>query len=351
MLLRVRWHLGVVLLLATMACGQVEPFTNPDFTAPGPFDPTPPVRLTYNPGLDLQPAFLPGGEIVFGFARPGEINGDQCLGVLPNQGGTTIAESCPRTLGSRDSTERYGEARATDDNTVALVVASRLEGRRTDDNAWIGTAPWRSATEFTPRLRFPFSPSSGTVLFTPTHLSVVSASSVAYLGVASSPACPGFEYPCMDQVLLTYGRQAGMVDLATTDPPQVLSGTDYVTSIAPGRAPGSILFTRALEQIVYERDANGAETVLVEVPGFAVRDPSLAGNRLVSVVNGAVGVYTLADSTLVQVSGGGTLVLTDLLTGTSTILAEGAWERPSLSPDGRQVVAQQAGDIYRFDLP
>lgn len=350
-----RWHPSVLFLLACIACGQAEPFTDPDFTEPGPFDPTPPVRLTYNPGPDVQPAFLQGGEIVFGFSRPGEFNEDQCLGALPNQGGTTLAESCPRTAGSRDSTERYGEARPLTADTVALVYASRLVGRRVDDNAWIGTAPWRSATEFTPRLRFPFLAPSGRLQFTPTHLSVTAPGLVAYLATESASACPGFVFPCdfpLEQVLITYGREVGQVELASTNAPQVLSGTDYVTSIAAGRSPGAILFTLPEDVRIYERDASGAVTTVATVPGFgAARDPTLAGSRLVSVVGGSLSYYALPDGTVVQVAGSGDLVLTDLLTGSSSVVATGGWSRPSLSADARQLVAVRGGDIYRFDLP
>lgn len=349
-----RWHPSVLVLLATLACGQVEPFTNPDFNEPGPLDPNPPVRLTWNPGPDVQPAFLQGGEIVFGFSRPGEVNEDQCLGALPNQGGTTLAESCPRTPGSRDSTERYGEARPLTADTVVLLYARRLEGRRLDDNAWIGRAPWRSATEFTARLQFPFRSTSGQIQFTPTHLSLTGPTRVAYLATGEVRACPGLEPVCesSEQELITVGIEAGEVDLANDEPPVVLSGTTYATSIAAGRTTGSALFTLPGDLTVYERSAAGAVTALTTLPGTsAVRDPTLAGSRLVSVVDGAVSLYTLADGALVQVSGGGDLVLTDLLTGGSTVIASGGWTRPSLSPDGRQLVAVRGSDIYRFDLP
>lgn len=347
-----RWHAQVALLLGLWACSQAEPFTNPDYREPTAFDPTPPVRLTYNPGPDVEPAFLPGSEIVFGFSRPGEPNEDQCLGALPNQGGTTLAESCPRTAASRDSTERYGEARALTADTVALVVATRRAGRRTDDFAWIGRAPWRSATEFTPRLRFPFPSATGLMHFTPRYLSVVAPNVVAYVATRPETACPGTTYPCDGQVLVTFGTEVGQVNLGDSAPPVVLSGIRLPTSIAPGPAPGSILFTLVADVQVYQRDAAGTITVFAS-PGAstAVRDPSLAGNLLVSVVDGPLSFYTLPDSSLVQDDVGGDLMLTDLDTGQSRLLARGFWRRPYLSADGRQVVAEGDGDIYRFDLP
>jgi len=347
-----RRYTAALLLLGLSACSQAEPFTNPDTNEPTAFDPTPPVRLTYNPGPDVEPAFLPGGEIVFGFSRPGEPNEDQCLGALPNQGGTTVAESCPRTAGSRDSTERYGEARALTADTVALVVATRRAGRRTDDFAWIGRAPWRSATEFTPRVRFPFTSTTGTVQFTPRYLSVVAPDVVVYVATETESACPGLAFPCTDQVLVTYGTEVGEVALHDSTPPVVLAGVERPTSIAPGPTPGSILFTLTADARVFLREASGAIT-LFAVPSTsnAVRDPSLAGNLLVSVVNGDLGYYTLPDSSLVQDGAGGDLVLTDLTTGQSRLLAQGSWHRPYFSADGRQVVAEGDGDIYRFDLP
>lgn len=352
MLLRHRWHTAFLLLLGLSACSQAEPFTNPDHNEPTAFDPTPPVRLTWNPGPDVEPAFLPGSEVVFGFSRPGEPNGDQCLGALPNQGGTTLAESCPRTASSRDSTERYGEARPLTADTVALVVATRRAGRRTDDFAWIGRAPWRSATEFTPRLRFPFPSATGTLQLTPQYLSIVAPNVVAYVATGSETACAGSSYPCDGQVLVTYGTEVGQVSLADSAPPVVLGGVSRPTSIAPGPTPGSILFTLAADDLVYQRDASGSITVLARPDSLnTVRDVSLAGNLLVSVVGGELGFYTLPDGTLVQDNAGGDLMLTDLGTGQSRLLARGAWRRPYISADGRQVVAEGNSDIYRFDLP
>jgi hypothetical protein len=237
---------------------------------------------------------------------------------------------------------------------VALVLAVRLVGRRVDDNAWIGTAPWRSATEFTPRLQFPFRAPSGTIQFPPTHLSPLGGSSVAYLATSTGSACPGTEYPCffpVRQERITFGREVGVVDLANGEAPVVLAELDYATSIAPSRTPGAILFTRAFDNTVYERLPSGAIDVIATVPGFAVRDPALVGTRLASIVNGSVRTYTLPDSTIVQVAGAGNLVLTDLITGVSTVLATGSWQRPSLSSDARQLVAERSGDLYRFDLP
>jgi hypothetical protein len=69
--------------------------------------------------------------VLWAFTQPGTPEVDQCLALLPAGRGTG-REFCPRSAGSRDSTDRYEEPAWIDATTVALVRAGRRIGRDRD---------------------------------------------------------------------------------------------------------------------------------------------------------------------------------------------------------------------------
>ena len=80
-------------LTALLACGHSEPFTSADQRNDGPFSPVVPVRLTYSPQSDLEPAFSADGRWVLYVAeRPGDQ--DRCVVVIPAGGGTWTHQLC-----------------------------------------------------------------------------------------------------------------------------------------------------------------------------------------------------------------------------------------------------------------
>src|ERR1700674_2491304 len=53
---------ALALLAAIAGCSHTDPFTSPPYGTDQPFDPTPPVRLTFNPLADRGAAWLPDGS-------------------------------------------------------------------------------------------------------------------------------------------------------------------------------------------------------------------------------------------------------------------------------------------------
>ena len=101
--------LALVLLLAVFACDHPTPPEPGAYTPGGPFDTAVPRQLTFSPGPDLSPAWLPDGSgIVYQFATIGRPDGDRCLGILPAAGGSLRAEICNTRVKSEDSTDAYG---------------------------------------------------------------------------------------------------------------------------------------------------------------------------------------------------------------------------------------------------
>jgi hypothetical protein len=353
---RVRSLLLPAAFLAAWACSHSEPFQDPDETSNGPFDPAIPIQLTYNPGLDLTPAFLPGDTIVlYSFSQSGALNPNQCIGALPVAGGTRVDESCPRSAAALDSTERYQNPVPLNDSMIVLVQSARLKGDGADAITLLGTAPWRAADQLVPRLEFPFTSPSGVFEISADFVSLTGGSSLAYLGMIDLSACPGSTPFCDQPVLIRVGREIGQLDLQSTGDPSIAPGSAWATSVATGRGAGAFLFTLPFDTRVYERQADGSTTTLFDFAPDIVRDPMVVGNQLVAIVGGTVLEFTGDVGVPLQVDGGGNIALVDLGSGSIRIVAGGeqaGYQRPVLSANGRVLVAEGPGlNLFRFDLP
>jgi hypothetical protein len=332
------------------ACSQSEPFTNPDTRLDGPLDAAQPVRLTHNLGDDLTPAAHPTGTtLLYAFTQPGNPGGDQCLALLP-EGGGTRQEFCPRSAGSRDSTDRYAEPAWIDSATVAVVRAARRIGRDRDDYLVLGTARAEDPVDVTARLRFPYATPAGIVHLFPTHVTPLGDGRVAYIAetqISNLPCgpCP-FDWTHV-------GREIMVVDLAGSSPPTLVPGTDYPTGVSIGPNPGDLVFTLAGDTRAFRRAANGTVDVLHDF-GAIARDVQWRAGRLAAIVGGNVFVLTSDLGELSQVDGGGQLEVVDVATGQSVLPAPSELNarRPAFSPDGRAVFVQaQANDLYRVEAP
>jgi hypothetical protein len=352
---RVRSLLLPACLLVAWGCGHSEPFQDPNETSTGPFSPAIPIQLTYNPGADLTPAFLPGDTLVlYSYELSGALNPNVCIGALPVAGGTRVSDSCPRSAAALDSTERYQNPVPLNDSMIVLVQSARLKGAGTDAISLLGTAPWRAADQLVPRLEFPFTSSSGAFEISADYVSLTGGTDLAYLGMMDVSACVGPEQYCDLHVLVRVGREIGQLNLLATGEPSIAPGTAYATSVATGRSAGAFLFTLPLDTRVYERRADGSTVTLFDfVADGIARDPMLVGNQLVAIVGGSVIRLTTDEGVPLQLDEGGSIVLVDLGTGVVRFIADdqfARYQRPVMSADGRMVIAEGFGNLIRFDL-
>jgi hypothetical protein len=352
---RVRPLLLPATLLAVFACSHSASFQDPDETNQGPFSPSLPAQLTYNPGPDVTPVFLPGDSLLlYSYRRAGALTENQCIGALPVAGGTTISESCPRSAASLDSTERYENPVPLDDSLIVLVQSSRRKGNGADAVTLLGTAPWRAADHLVPRLEFPFPSASGVFEISASYLSLLGGGELAYLAMVDVSACPGTLSFCDGPSLIRIGREAAQLNLQGSGDPIILAGTDYATSVATGRTPGSILLTLPFDSRVYERQPGGSTVTLFDFgEGTYVRDPVLVGGTLVAIVGGEASRWTSSDGVALQVDDGGDIALVNLASG-AVQLINGSYKRPALSADGHVLIAElitgEFGNLYRIDL-
>src|SRR5258708_23445454 len=102
-------RVALPVLLAAFACDHPTPPEPGSYGPQGPFSTAIPRQLTFSPGPDLTPAWLPDGSgIIYQFQRLDEPDFDRCLGILPAVGGVRRSEICNTHPQSADSTDAYG---------------------------------------------------------------------------------------------------------------------------------------------------------------------------------------------------------------------------------------------------
>lgn len=314
----------------------------------GPFQPGDPRRVTFNPGTDLRPSWLPDGSgFWYSRERPDRPDRDHCLAIVPAAGGALTDEICERTLGALDSITDFESGAEAPDGRLAYVRASTplspptLAPRTLE--VWLGTGDGTGAIV----KALPFTAPSGRVHQGIEWLQWLSGTELLYL--AQAVTYPRACSQCSPDTLRT-GLEVARLNTGT-GAVQAVAGTDSATSVA------------VQGQVVYFTVTDDSIVHMIALPGTAAapahnfgagttpRDIAVAGGRLVAVV------------------GPGLLRIVDLGSGSETPLSAGAmfFKRPALSPDGRTLVVEgypfqivpitldtlvsRVGDLWVFDLP
>jgi hypothetical protein len=266
-------------------CEGSRPYTIGDPEAPPPPSGPFPRRITWSSESDWNPAFsFAGDRLLYSFAVPGRSDGDRCLAWLPAAGGRQERELCWRGGGDRDSTDVVVLGAESPGGRLAFVVERGRAGALVPtDRALLVTPPGRW-TDAAVALTFP-RPAGGLTWFgarDPTWLDDSTLVLVALLYAYSST-------PNIDTTVS--GIEIASLDLRATPPTlRVYPATRYASSVAPGPAPGTVIFTLGGDTRVYRLDlASGAQTVLYDFGALGIaRDARLVGSTLVAVVGGAV---------------------------------------------------------------
>jgi hypothetical protein len=339
----------VVCVAAVAACVHPEPFTVSSPGSAQPFENTSPLRLTYNPGDDVDPAWFPGGDsILYTVERLDRRDRDRCLAVLPVSGGTISRLVCAYEPAALDSMNHFDAAAPGPDGRLAYV-------RTTYDlfplSAWkhkeLVTATIAEAIATRGWVRFPLAGTGIYRHFGATHIRWLTSTTLVYRA-----DIPHYPQPCKTcrrdtatPVQLIQLDIAGDTGVATAVP-----GTIYATSVA-AQGSDSLFYTVLGGNLVYRHviSTGVTDTVLDFGPAGIVRDVQLRGTVLLAVVGGQVALAFLEGMGWVQYDDGGDLYVTDLARGTSVAVAAGGrlFRHPALSPDGRLVVAEsRVGDSW-----
>jgi hypothetical protein len=325
-----------------LACGHTEPLTPPPYGAEGPFDPTPPQRLTYNGGADRGAAWLADGSgLVYSTQLVDRPDRDVCLALLPPGGGSQRALWCDVPRGA-DWTDAIEFAAPAADGRLAFLAASGTIGSVNPTQEAIALALSLDPGSAAMVRSFPYTPEGSAPQDAAEHLRWIDATRLAYVGqqFRVRPPCP----TCPPDTL----RIGQAVTLLETGVPGALPvavpGTEAATGVATDAGGDAVYYTLGGDSRVYRRILSSGVVEVVWDFGSAgvARDIHLAGRRVVAVVGGRVTFGADPQFGAVQWDSGGVIHVVDLDTGLDTSLDPGArlFRRPALSPSGTAVVAE-----------
>jgi WD40 repeat protein len=347
----------LVIGLAIAACGHDAPLT-PGPYAPGqPFGLGPLVRLTFNPGIDQGPRWLPDGSgILYTNERIDRDDLDRCLSLLPADGGSIEREICDRTAAADDSVDALTAPAVSADGRLAYVRATApldVGWPVAPYSAQLVVAPWDDPARARVLRAIPYPGPSGRVHQAVTQVAWLGDSALVYVGLKVGYA--GFRP--LDTI--PTGLEIVRLDFHGAVPVlTMLPGTDQASSVTTA-GTDTVYFTlngdsRAFRLVVSTDSLAVAHDF---GSGTIARDVQVAAGRMVAVVGGDVSYVDDPGLGPVQRDNGGTLVLVDLASGAETALTPpGAFYRhDAIAPDGRSVVAEAVAgrttDLYLVRLP
>ena len=325
-----------VLVGLTAACTHTDPFTSGNTALGGPRDPTPPVRLTYNAGRDLTPAWgSASGGWAYAF-EAGTTDRDICLGMLPASGGTRLYEKCDPRDPNHQLQDVMLDPAESPTGRVAWVETHMMPGLYPPVRASLRVGSW-AATDTGSLVRpLPYFAPGGATYATQHHLTwlgrdtlVVVAAGVAY----SQPG--GCSFCKLDTLLLD--PEIVLYDLSQTPVTEaVLDGTRGATSVRASEDRTALLFTREADSRVLLYSLRTGDTLdLFDFgTGRRVRDASRVGNRLWAIVDGTPG-QSGADL-------GGSVSAVDLLTGQESLRLDPdrLYRHAAVAPSGTPAVVE-----------
>jgi hypothetical protein len=330
---------ALVSLALLLACSHTEPFSTPSTATDQPFNPSPPVRLTLNPGDDRVPAWLADGSAILYSAQRAVGDHDRCLAVLPQTGGQQQSLWCDFPRGA-DWTDAFLAAAVAPDGRLAYISASSTLNGSNPELLEVRVSPALDPRAGSTVRRLPY-PSGSSEITAAAQLRWLGADRLAMLAQRwrFRKECNGCT---SDTLLATIGIDVLSVAEPSTPPAQV-PGTGNATGVAPV-GTDALLYTLVGDTRVYRRDLTSGTVDVVRdfgAEGIA-RDVDLAGSRLAVVVGGVVGTELDPELGTIQWDSGGVVHVLDLAGGGDVAVpATGRlYRRPALSPAGDRLVAE-----------
>jgi WD40 repeat protein len=352
----------LLLLLLGVACGHDAALT-PGVYPPGrPFNSGPLVRLTFNPGADLDPVWLPDGSgVLYTRERTDRSDLDRCLSLLPPGGGTIARDICDRVPAADDSVDAFTAAAVSPAGRIAYIRATApltLGWPKAPLAAQLVVASWEEPSAAQALRSVPFPGPSGTALQGVSQVRWLGDTSLVFIGAVVDyvAVCPG----CTLIDTLATGHEIVRLDFG--GPAVVLSmlpGSDQASSAATAGAD-TVYFTRNGDSRVLRLQLSTGTVAVVHDfgSGAIARDAQVAAGRLLAVVGGKVSfAFDTSLGATVQRDSGGPLVLVEPSSGVETQLTDpnDRYRHPALAPDGRHVVAERLSgrttDLYLLEIP
>ncbi|MFI5234821.1 MAG: hypothetical protein ACHQXA_03850 [Gemmatimonadales bacterium] len=334
---------------ALVACDHVAPGAPSASGNGGPFDPRPPLRLTFNPGNDLWPAWTPDGSgIWYAYQALDRPDGDYCLGRIPAGGGTRTVEACILSPAAAADSVDAVVSPATRGLELAWIRLNSPLHALVPNGGDLVVAPVADPGAAVSLLHFPFQSVTGRFHSFGVDLQWLDDTTLVYAGVAMRV----IGNPPRDTVLT--GQEIALVRLngATTIAPN----TAGASSVGVGLLPGEIYFTRDGDSRIFHlRLPDTTISIAYDFGALGIaRDVRVSASGILAVVGGDVSIPPGAG----QFDRGGAVYL--LRDTVVTLLtpppALPFWRHPSFAPNGRSFAGSahdstgSADDIYRVDL-
>src|SRR5262245_19770243 len=318
------------LLGALAACEHTSPFRPDEGGADGPLIPAQPAQVTFSPGQDLIPAWLPDGSaFVYTAERRDRADHDRCLAFMPGAAGTISTYACS-TVAADDSINVYDEAAIRGDS-IAYVRASTerfLPGLGPDRQELV-IAPLEHPTAVRVVQRIPFTTTWGATYDAISHLAWLGAGRLAFIGehVTYPRACSS----CAPDTV-RIGVEIAITDVSAAVTYSRMTDGDSASSLAPAANGDTVYFTKNGDSHVFRRTLSTATTdTLLDFTAGVARDLSASGGVIAAIVGGLPGGPAQPDR-------GGRLFIVE-----GQLIAQfpdSTWlfRRPALSPDGVDLV-------------
>jgi hypothetical protein len=262
------------MLAALAGCGHGEPFAFSVQPADRPLASGPIVRLTYNAGDDLDPAWLPDGSaFLYTAERTDRRDRDRCFALLPASGGTVRRRICNLAPASDDSLDVFEAAAPGPGGRLAFVYTTYdlrvLTPYRTRDFV-VGTldVPLTNAGRL---YEFPYRATGGRLHYSASHIRWLTPTAFVYVGIT-----PHYPQPCkVCRPDAATPVQLVVVDLSAGQPAtRAVSETVYATSLAV-QDTDTVLFTVLGDGRVFRRSLSTGETTVVHDFGLIAHHSKL----------------------------------------------------------------------------
>ena len=337
----------VLLLWGLGGCGHTEPFGGAgNLDRDQPFDPTPPVRLTFNLGHDRRAAWLPDGSgILYSTQLPGNPDQDICLALLPPLGGRQRSLTCQLSSPGESLTEAIESAAPAADGRLAFFTAATPVGARLPVGQALAYGTLADPAAYSTLVEIPYTlpgkrPHTGV-----SQIRWQDSTLLLYLGEAVNLVrpCPICELDTLrsglDAVTLSVDESGAL--------PRVIPGTDNASGVSRGHNDDEVFYTLGGDTRVFRQRLSTGEVSLVYDFGVAgiARDVHVVGNLMAVVVGGRVH-FVADDPTFgsTQWDSGGTVHVVDLQDGSDLVMqgpaTPGLFRRPQLSLSGAALVAE-----------
>jgi hypothetical protein len=331
-----------------VACTHTQPFRPDDGGSGEPFNPGPPAQLTFSPGQDLIPAWLPDGTaLVYTAERRDRADRDRCLALMPGGGGTITRYAC-RTIAADDSINVFDEAALRGDSIVYVRASTeRFLQRLGPDRQELVIAPLADPNAARLIQRVGFTTPWGATYDAISHVAWLGDRRIAFIGQRVTYPRPCSS--CAPDTVRT-GIDIAIADISGAAPAYTrMSDGDSASSLAVSLNGDTVYFTKVGNSRVLRRTLSTAQTdTLLDFVDGTARDLSVSRGKLAAIVGGVAGGPGQPDR-------GGFLVLVE--GSVRTQLGDSSWlfRRPALAPDGSGLVVSAwngapTADLWLFPL-